>query len=181
MFKFVRIDQLCQDVRRGTLQVLKAWLTANHFSMTKTIMDSLSSLGLDTQIYTVDIDPALVSEETKQKMPDSVKLIEGDYNKIAEVFPPTMLQSLPHPWLVIEDGHNFFETVMAYLNDYMITGDYLVVEDIDPRIPAQLGIYSMDEEIGTWGTEKLDTLKKFIKGTGRQFMVDSFFTDYYGY
>ena len=143
--------------------------------------DSLSSLGLDTQIYTVDIDPVLVSEETKQKMPDNVKLIEGDYNKIAEIFPPTMLQSLPHPWLVIEDGHNFFETVMAYLNDYMITGDYLVVEDIDPRIPAQLGIYSMDEEIGTWGTEKLDTLKKFVKGTGRQFMVDSFFADYYGY
>ena len=143
--------------------------------------DSLSSLGLDTQIYTVDIDPTLVSEETKQKLPDNVKLIEGDYNKIADLFLPAMLQSLPHPWLVIEDGHNFFETVMRYLNDYMITGDYLVVEDIDPRIPAQLGIYTMDEEIGTWGTDKLDTLKKFVKGTGRQYMVDTFFTDYYGY
>ena len=143
--------------------------------------DSITSLGLDAQIYTVDIDPTLVSEETKQKMPDNVTLIEGDFNKIAEVFPPSMLQSFPHPWLVIDDGHYNFETVMAYLNDYMITGDYLVVEDTDPRIPAKLGIYNMEKEIQTWGTEKLDTLKKFVRGTGKQFMVDTFFTDYYGY
>ena len=143
--------------------------------------DSITSLGLDAQIYTVDIDPTLVSEETKQKVPDNVTLIEGDFNKIAEVFPPSMLQSFPHPWLVIDDGHYNFETVMAYLNDYMITGDYLVVEDTDPRIPAKLGIYNMEKEIQTWGTEKLDTLKKFVRGTGKQFMVDTFFTDYYGY
>ena len=76
--------------------------------------DSITSLGLDTHIYTVDIDPTLVSEETKQKMPDNITLIEGDFNKIAEVFPPSMLQSFPHPWLVIDDGHYNFETVMAY-------------------------------------------------------------------
>ena len=143
--------------------------------------DSLSSLGLDTQIYTIDIDSTLVSEETKQKLPDNVTLIEGDYSKIADLFPPAMLQSLPHPWLVIEDAHNFFETVIMYLNDYMITGDYLIAEDTEPRIPAHVGIYSMDDKIETWGTEKLDTLRKFVKGTGRQYMVDTFFTDYYGY
>ena len=115
--------------------------------------DSLSSLGLDTQIYTVDdIDPALVSEETKQKMPDNVKLIEGDYNKIADistdyaaVFTTPLVGDRGWPQL-LRDCHGI-------LNDYMIIGDYLVVEDIDPRIPAQLGIYSMDEEIETWGTE----------------------------
>ena len=42
-------------------------------------------------IYTVDIDPTLVSEETKQKLPDNIKLIEGDYNNIANLFPPAML------------------------------------------------------------------------------------------
>ena len=90
--------------------------------------DAISSLGLDTQIYMVDIDPTLVSEETKQKLPDNVKLIKGDINKIADLFPPAMLQSLPHPWLVIEDGHNFFETVITYFNNnYMTTGDHLVV------------------------------------------------------
>ena len=142
--------------------------------------DSLSSLGLDAQIYTVDIDPTLVSEETKQKLPDNVTLIEGDFNKIADLFPPAMLQSFPHPWLVIEDGH-YFETVVTYLNDYMVTGDYLVAEDTEPRIPAHWGLYTMDDEIEPWGTEKLSTLKKFVKGTGRQYMVDTFFTDYYGY
>lgn len=146
-------------------------------------VDSISSLGLqlDAQIYTVDIDPTLVSEETKQKLPDNVTLIEGDYNKIAESFPPAKLQSFPYPWLVIEDGHKFFETVITYLNDYMITDDYLIAEDTEPRMPAQLGIYTKDDKIEPWGTEKLSTLKKFVKGTGRQYMVDTFFTDCYGY
>ena len=136
---------------------------------------------IGTQIYTVDHDPTLVNEEMKQKIPDNVKLMEGDYNKIEEVFPPAMLQTLPHPWLVIEDGHNFFNDVMAYLNDYMAIGDYLIVEDTNPQIPSKIGIYSINEEIEDWGTEKLDKLKKFLKGTGKQYMVDSFFTDYYGY
>ena len=144
--------------------------------------DSVKSLGLtDTQIYTVDIDPTLVSERMRQMMPDNVTLLEGDFSKMNEIFSPAMLQSLPHPWVVIEDAHNFMETVMEYLNDYMVVGDYLVTEDIDPRIPDHLAIYTIDEEIEGWGTHKLDTLKKFIKSTGGQYMVDSFFADYYGY
>ena len=48
----------------------------------------------------VDIDPTLVSEETKQKLQDNVKLIEGDFNKIAYLFPPALLQSFHIPgWL----------------------------------------------------------------------------------
>ena len=143
--------------------------------------DSLRSLGLDTHIYTVDIDPTLVSDDTRKKMPDNVTLIEGDCNKIDEIFPSDMLRSLPHPWIVIEDGHNFFEKVMAYLNSFMKVGDYLIVEDTNPRIPAHLGIFSIDQEIPSWGTDKLDTFKEFVKGTGGQYMVDTLFTDYYGY
>ena len=145
--------------------------------------DSIKSLGLDTQIYTVDYDPTLVSESMKKKIPDNVKLIEGDCNKIAEVFPPEMLKSLPHPWLVIEDGNIFFSSVVAHLNDFMEVGDYLVIEDTEPRIPTQVRIYSMDDvEIQQpWGTHKLELLKKFVKSTGKQYMVDSFYTDYYGY
>ena len=145
--------------------------------------DSIKSLGLDTQIYTVDYDPTLVSESMKKKIPDNVKLIEGDLNKIAEVLPPEMLKSLPHPWLVIEDSHNFLSTITAYLNDFMAVGDYLIVEDTDPRIPSEVKIYNMDdiEKQQPWGTDKLELMKKFAKGIGKHFMVDSFYTDYYGY
>ena len=176
-FDFVVYYQLFSDLKPKTILEIGTFSGASALWYA----DSLRSLGLDTHIYTVDIDPTLVSDKMRQQMPDNVTLIEGDYNKINEILPPAKLQSLPHPWLVIEDGHNFFETVMAYLNDYMTIGDYLVVEDLDPRIPDQLGIYTMNEEIKSWGTDKLDTLKKFVKDTGRQYMVDSFFADYYGY
>lgn len=146
--------------------------------------DSIKSLGLDTQIYTVDYDPTLVSESMKRKIPDNVKLIEGDLNKIAEVFPPEMLKSLPHPWLVIEDSHNVFSTITSYLNDFIAVGDYLIIEDTEPRIVNEVKIYNNIDDAETqqaWGTDKLELVKNFVKSTGKQYMVDTFYTDYYGY
>ena len=145
--------------------------------------DTAKSLGYNCHIYSIDIDASLLSEEIKQQKPDSVKFIEGDTNNIEKILQPSTLQPLPHPWLIVEDSHENTIKVMAYLNQFMITGDYVIIEDSNPNIPADIDInLSADIEFKPWGTHKLDGLKAFLKGpVGRDFKIDSFFTDFYGY
>ncbi|TFV36553.1 CmcI family methyltransferase [Bradyrhizobium niftali] len=44
-------------------------------------------------------------------------------------FDKDMLISLPHPWLVIDDAHVQIFSVFSYLNDFLVSGDYYVIED----------------------------------------------------
>jgi len=72
---------------------------------------------------------------------------------------------------------------MGYLNQFMITGDYVIIEDSNPTIPADMDAnMPAGFEFKPWGTHKLDGLKTFLKGSVvRDFKIDSFFTDFYGY
>jgi len=114
--------------------------------------DTAKSLGYNCHIYSIDIDASLLSEEIKQQKPDSVKFIEGDTNNIEKILQPSTLQPLPHPWLIVEDSHENTIKVMAYLNQFMITGDYVTIEDSNPNIPAGVDInMSVDAEFKQWG------------------------------
>ena len=145
--------------------------------------DTAKSLGYDCLVHSIDINASLLSEEIKQQKPDNVNFIEGDTTNIGELLPPSTLQPLPHPWLVVEDSHENMTKVMAYLDQFMIAGDYVIIEDTNPNIPADIDLdMSTDFEFKPWGTSKLDGLKAFLKGpVGRNFKIDSFFTDFYGY
>ena len=145
--------------------------------------DAAKSLGYDCQVHSIEIDHSLLSEEIKQQKPDHVNFIEGDANRIEEILPSSVLQPLPHPWLVIEDSHENITNVLTYLNQFMIAGDYAIIEDTNPYIPAVVDVHKVvDEQFRPWGTHKLDTLKAFLKGpVGKHFKIDSFFTDFYGY
>lgn len=141
--------------------------------------DTAKSLDLDCHIYSVDIEPALLDEELKQRKPDTVDFITGDITKIENIFPPSMLEPLPHPWLIVEDSHDNTEAVAEYLHQFMKVGDYLVIEDTSPYM--RCGDTS-DRATASWGPGKLNALKKFLRSSvGQNFKVDSFFTDLYGY
>ena len=58
-------------------------------------------------MYSIDVDQSLISEKIKGIKPEKVTFIQGDRSKIEDecVLPSTLLQTLPHPWLVIEDDH----------------------------------------------------------------------------
>ena len=137
--------------------------------------DTAKSLGYDCMIYSVDIENGLLDETIKNTKPETVNLIQGDATKLEEVLLPSILKPLPHPWLVIEDCHFSIDTTLTYLNQFMKTGDYLVIEDTSP--------YTLKtEESGTNYIDKLQIAKEFLKGPiGRQYKVDSFFTDFFGY
>ena len=141
--------------------------------------DAAKSLDLDCHIYSVDYEPALLDEDFKQRKPDTVNFIVGDTTKIEDIFPPSMLEPLPHPWLIVEDSHDNTEAIVEYFHQFMKVGDYLVIEDTSPYV--RLGD-SSDSATTKWGEEKLNMLKDFLRSPiGQNFKVDSFLTDLYGY
>jgi len=145
--------------------------------------DTASKLGIDCHVYSLDVDHTLIHENIKKTKPDNVTFVLGDCNKVEEAFPPSMLQTLPHPWLVIDDAHHNSINVLNYFNTFMKAGDYIVVEDTDPRAPSKIGLHVMftAEECEPIGPEKLNMLKAFVREHGHDYLVDSFFTDFYAY
>jgi len=137
--------------------------------------DTAKLLGYDCTIYSVDIEHRLLDEQIKQMKPDTVNFVQGDASKLEQVLQPSTLKPLPHPWLVIEDCHASTITTISYLNQFMRTGDYLVMEDTSPYLFRTGGS-------DVWTRDKLNFVKEFLIGPdGKQYKVDSFFTDYFGY
>ena len=141
--------------------------------------DTATVLGLNCHLYSLDIDHTLIDEAIMKTKPENVTFILGDSYRIGEAFPLSMLQTLPHPWLVIEDVHHNCINVLNYMNSFMKAGDYIVVEDTDPREPSKLTL--PPQECEPIGSGKLNMLKTFVKECDHQYLVDSFFTDFYGY
>ena len=56
------------------------------------------SYGLDTHIYSLDIDTDLC--DNRAKVASSVTFVQGDSNKIEEAFTPTSLQVDCIQWLI---------------------------------------------------------------------------------
>ena len=123
------------------------------------------------------IEPTLLDEGLKRRKPDTVDFITGDNTEIENIFPPAMLEPLPHPWLIVEDSHNTV-AIVEYLHQFMKVGDYMVVEDTSPVM--LYGDCSFTDS--QWGEQKLHVLKKLLRSpVGQNFKVDSFLTDLYGY
>ena len=145
--------------------------------------DTATALGIDCHLYSEDIDQGLIHEDIKKINFKNVTFLQGDVSHIEEIFPPSMLSSLPHPWIVVDDAHHNSINVLKYFNDFMQVGDYILAEDTDPRIPRRMGVHIMYsvEESPPGGPEKLNALKTFIKRHGQDYLVDSFLTDFYGH
>lgn len=113
--------------------------------------DLLVALGIEGHVYSMDLEPPSVTHER-------VTFLRGDSNAVAEALPDTWLQSLPHPWLVIEDAHVNIGGILAHLDRHLCTGDYVVIEDENAE--HDLGLH-------------------LLAHPGR-LRVDTFFTDYFG-
>ena len=58
---------------------------------------------------------------------------------LKKTFTNHFLQDLPHLWLVIEDSHTNVYGILKYFHDYMQTGDYFIVENLNPDLPVDFG------------------------------------------
>jgi cephalosporin hydroxylase len=46
-----------------------------------------------------------------------------------ETIDPELLRTAPHPWLVTEDAHVNVFGLFSFLDEYLVSGDYYVIED----------------------------------------------------
>lgn len=116
------------------------------------LADMNTAQGLDTTIYSLDLNPPNISYP-------NVHFIEGDCFKIEESFPADLLTNLAHPILIIEDAHVNILNVLNHFHPFLESGDYLVVEDSERK-------------------QKL--IGQFLKGKINEYSVDTLYCDYFG-
>ena len=145
--------------------------------------DMLRLMEIESQIFSMDIDPSLVEARVKEIKPSNVAFLQGDSYKIEQCFSPSFLQGKPHPWLVIEDAHENVYAVLEYFSQFMKTGDYFIVEDTSPILCTHCGVGRIytDLPYTEAGPTLLQELKTFLMKNDQEFKVDSFFTDFFGY
>ena len=145
------------------------------------IANTLKMQGSKGRVFSVDLDLSLIDPRIKDLKPDNLTFIEGDMYKIEEVFPPSTLESLAHPWVLIEDAHANSLGVLEHFHKFMKEGDYIVYDDTDPEAPAKNGMgwddYPPYEALGY---NKLHTLKEFMTKYEDFYHVDSYLTDLFG-
>ena len=173
------VKELFSLVKPATLIELGAFTGGSAILMA----DTLKMLEINTQIYSVDIDLGLLDAATVRIKPNNVTFIEGDVNKISQIFPPEKLEGLQHPWVVIEDVHFNLSGTMEYFYERMKPGDYFIIEDTAPDLPLSLGAGRLAENTSTAGDEKLMELRKFVMKHEEEgeLAVDSYFCDLFGY
>lgn len=145
--------------------------------------DMLRLMEINSHIYSVDIDLALIEDRVKELQPSNVVFLQGDSNAIEKTFTSEFLQSQPHPWLVFEDAHVNTYNVLKYFHDYLKEGDYVVVEDSNPDLPRGFGFGRIDPTVPyeRAGPKALQVLKTFLNDYKQFYAVDSFYTDLFGY
>ena len=133
--------------------------------------------------YSIDIDHSLLDPKVHRLKPKNLTFLEGDCYKIEVVLPPRFLQSLPHPWVIVEDAHANSFGVLEHFHEFMKEGDYIIYDDTDP-VPGPI-VHNMHHSDNTTesevslGIEKHNTITKFMTKYDCFYAVDSFFTDIY--
>lgn len=171
------VKEMFNIVRPATIIELGAFTGGSAVLMA----DNLKMMDIDCHIYSVDIDLSLIDPRMKDIKPDNVTFMQGDVNKIADIFPKQDLLELPHPWVVIEDVHQDLCGIMEYFFQFMKSGDYFIIEDTSPDLPSKLGAGRIAENITTTGNVKLMKLREFSCKHEGECAVDSFFCDFFGY
>ena len=147
-FDFAMYPALIAELRPRTVFEIGSGLGASAVWFA----DTLSFYGIDGKVHSVDRLKAKVEHQ-------KVTFYQGDCSDPVRLFPPELLSSQPHPWLVVEDAHHNVTAVLDHMHDFLSPGDYLVVEDTDV---------------------KRDAIRNFINAHPDAYLVDTKFTDHFG-
>jgi len=139
----------------------------------------------DTKILTVDISHQYLAPNTKEMAGENTEFILGDVTNIISSISPERLQSLPHPWFVMDDSHIKVDKVLLDMSPFMKSGDYYVVEDCHPDmvLNPDIIINNMPYETrgldGDWPVYR--ELETAMRELDDDFQVDTYYCDYFGY
>jgi cephalosporin hydroxylase len=116
------------------------------------LADQATLLSPDCHVHSVDCSPVAASHP-------GVTFHAGDCADPASLFDAALLQSAPHPWLVIEDAHANVAAVLNHIHGFLRRGDYLYVEDSEIK-----------------GAD----IRSFLGGREDDYAVDTKYTDLFG-
>ena len=143
------------------------------------LADQLELLGIEGKVYSVDND--LSQLDQKAKVDPRIDFLEGDCREISTVLPVDLLDSLPHPWLIIEDVHdNLIGILDHFYNSGLQSGDYLIVEDTNQFMWEVWDDWE-DQELIKRGARKLKDLRNWLMNHEDEYWVDTYYQDMYGY
>lgn len=117
------------------------------------LADMCNSLGTPCPVVSLDRRPPIVAHP-------NVTFIAGDSAAVAECIPASMLTAARRPMLVVEDAHESVGEVLRHFATHMQSGDRIVVED---------------------SAAKQDVLCDFAAWASDMFLVDTFYTDFFGH
>tara|TARA_B100000787_G_C16062302_1_gene236100 strand:- start:197 stop:661 length:465 start_codon:yes stop_codon:yes gene_type:complete len=116
------------------------------------LADIARALGLDTHVYSYDINKPNLSHER-------VTFIEYDLMKINQQSKPPCWESFLGGKLLIEDAHVNLKNVLNLFDNILSKDDYLIVEDSDA---------------------KQEIIKDFAGEKEPKYKLDQFFLDFFG-
>ena len=116
------------------------------------LADMARALGLDTHVYSYDINKPKLNHER-------VTFIEYDLMKINQQSKPPCWESFLGKKLLIEDAHVNLKNVLNLFNNILSKDDYLIVEDSGP---------------------KQEIIRDFAGKKEPKYKLDQFFLDFFG-
>jgi cephalosporin hydroxylase len=148
VFDFALYPTLLAELRPRTVFEIGSGLGAS----AAWFADNLAFCGVESRIHSVDrVKPEMAHPQ--------VSFYQGDCSDPERLFDPELLRAEPHPWLVVEDAHHNVAAVLDQFHEFLLPGDYLVVEDSDVKRAA---------------------LRTFLSAHPGDYLVDTRFTDYFG-
>ena len=148
VFDFAMYPALIAELRPRTIFEVGSGLGASALWFS----DHLQFGGIEGRVYSVDRAKPAIEHP-------NVRFFQGDCSEPEHLFDRELLQSAPHPWLVVEDAHHNVGGVLEHFHPYLAAGDYLVVEDSDV---------------------KREPLRRFSGMHAGAYLVDTRFTDNFG-
>ncbi len=157
VFDFALVPMMLWEIRPATVIELGSGNGASALW----VADLMESFDINGLVYSLDL-------KASKARHDRVTFMAGDCNQIAAAFPPSFLNGLAHPWLVIEDAHVNVAGVLAHFHPFLTAGDTLYVED---SLIKRQDLARFTTEFS--GTYKVDTRYTDFFGRNATCAVDS--------
>lgn len=150
--------------------------------------DILKTFALDCRVISVDHDLELIDDAAR--LCGDIEFREADLNKVEDVFSDSELKAMEGPIVLIDDAHVNIANVYSHFDRHALNqGDYLIIEDTIPWIPDTFGppadnrddLSQNGDKPGEWGQWKWDEVISFFHGIDSQYLVDRYYTDFFGY
>ena len=135
------------------------------------IADMLEVMEIKTQkIISLDLDRKVNFEDSR------IEFRKCDTNNIAETLQISLVEKLPHPFLIIDDASHQYQQVLNVLDySHKITtkGDYIIIED------GFISIVGAENQ-HNYNGGPFQAIHKFLEKNKNEYEIDRDKCDFYG-